>query len=123
MAGIRTRGRGELEADVLRILRDASGPIGASQVQDGFTENTPAYTTILTALDRLVDKGDVRRVEDSPRKVRFEATRSAVEDARDRMADALDAIEDRRAVLMAFTGALDDEDLEFLRSAVRKASS
>lgn len=119
MSGIRLRAPGELEAEVLRILRAAQGFVGAREVQDAFATSTPAYTTILTALDRLVEKGEVEREQLSPRRMRFRAARSAAEDASATMRGALDAIEDRRAALLKFAGDLDDDDLALLRSAIR----
>ena len=119
MSGVRLRAPGELEAEVLRILRASGGFVGAREVQDAFATSTPAYTTILTALDRLVEKGEVEREQLSPRKMRFRAARSAAEDASATMRGALDAIDDRRAALLKFAGDLDDDDLALLRSAIR----
>ena len=119
MSGVRLRAPGELEAEVLRILRASGGFVGAREVQDAFATSTPAYTTILTALDRLVEKGEVEREQLSPRKMRFRAARSAAEDASATMRGALDAIDDRRAALLKVAGDLDDDDLALLRSAIR----
>ncbi|WP_197510860.1 hypothetical protein [Tessaracoccus coleopterorum] len=41
MAGKRSREPGELEAQVLRILRGFDGPVGARAVQDLFDEPRP----------------------------------------------------------------------------------
>ena len=123
MSGTRTRAPGQLESEVLRILRAHSGSIGAREIQGEFLTNVPAYTTILTALDRLVEKGEVEREQLSPRKMRFRATRSAAEDASATMRGALDAIDDRRAALLKFTGDLDEDDLALLRSALRSRTS
>ncbi len=120
MSGIRTRGKGELEAGVLTILREHGEPIGAGEIQESFTGHVPAYTTILTALDRLVEKGEVVRHAPSPRKVRFMAARSAVEDATDTMLRALSQIDDRKAALLKFAGDLDEDDVEMLRAALTK---
>lgn len=119
MSGTRTRAPGELEAEVLRILRASANAIGARDVQSAFTANVPAYTTVLTALDRLVEKGEVEREVISPRKMRFRAARSAVEDATATMRGALDSIEDRGAALLKFAGDLDEEDLALLQSVIR----
>lgn len=118
MSGIRTRARGELESEVLRILRESEVPLSAKDLQDHFTGAVPAYTTLLTALDRLVVKGEVGRIADSPRKVRFSATRSAAENVSDSMIGALGRVEDRRAALLKFAGNLDDEDVLFLQQSL-----
>lgn len=120
MSGTRSRGRGELENEVLGILRERPTPVGAADIQEAFTEPTPAYTTILTALDRLIDKGEVIRHAESPRKVRFAARRSAAENASDSMHRALTSASDRRAALLQFAGDLDADDVEMLRSALAK---
>ncbi len=120
MSGTRSRARGELENEVLTILRGHSVPVGAADIQAAFTEPTPAYTTILTALDRLIDKGEVTRHAESPRKVRFAARLSAAENASDSMHRALEGTDDRRAALLQFAGDLDADDVEMLRSALAK---
>lgn len=119
MSGVRTRAPGELEAEVLRVLRASATSLGAREVQAAFVFSMPAHTTILTALDRLVDKGEVEREQLSPRKMRFRAVRSAVEDASATMRSALDAIEDRKAALLKFAGDLDEQDIALLQSALR----
>ncbi|MBM9504333.1 BlaI/MecI/CopY family transcriptional regulator [Actinacidiphila acididurans] len=55
----RRRGRGEPEGDVLAALRAAGGPVTAAVVQQSVTG--AAYTTVLTILTRLCDKGLVAR--------------------------------------------------------------
>lgn len=119
MSGIRTRARGELEGEVLRILRENESALGAKDIQDLFTGAVPAYTTLLTSLDRLVAKGDVERIAESPRKVRFFATRSEAENVSDSMIGALGRVEDRRAALLKFAGNLDDDDVLFLQEALK----
>lgn len=119
MSGIRTRAPGELEAEVLRILRASEEPLGARDIQAGFAASVPAHTTVLTALDRLVEKGEVVREQISARKMRFHASRSAAEDASATMIGALASIDDRQAALLKFAGDLDEQDLALLRSAVR----
>lgn len=118
MSGTHGRARGELENEVLTILRAHAEPVGAATIQEAFTEPTPAYTTILTALDRLIDKGEVTRHADSPRKVRFAARLSAAENASDSMHRALERTDDRRAALLRFAGDLDPDDVDMLRSAL-----
>lgn len=120
MSGTRSRGRGELEHEVLEILRRNAEPVGAADIQTAFTEPTPAYTTILTALDRLIEKGDVTRHAESPRKVRFAARLSAAENASAGMHRALGDTDDRSAALLQFAGDLDADDVAMLRAALAK---
>lgn len=120
MAGERTRERGELEAEVMRILWEASAPMSARDIQAVFTGHVPAYTTLMTALDRLQKKGDVVRLGDSPRKVRFRAARSGDEHVGRSMMTALDGAGDRQAALLQFAGNLAEEDLDMLRGAISR---
>lgn len=120
MSGKPVRGRGELEGEILAILRSRDMPMSAAEVRAGFSDATPAYTTVLTALDRLVRKGMVRREASSPRKLRFCAVTSAVDDVTERMLKALDRTDDRNAVLMRFAGNLEPDDLATLQSAITR---
>lgn len=116
------RAHGELEAQVMRVLWEQSEPIGAGQVQDQIPEPAPAYTTLLTVLDRLEKKGQVARFEESPRKVRFRAARSGDERASSAMVDALAVAQDRQAALLRFAGSLTDDDADVLRQAMARKS-
>lgn len=123
MAGERTRERGELEGTVMRILWEASEPLSARDIQAVFTGHVPAYTTLMTALERLQKKGDVVRSGDSPRKVRFRAARSGDEHVGRSMMTALDGGGDRQAALLQFAGNLAEEDLDLLRGAITGKTS
>ena len=121
MAGERTRERGELEGEVMRILWDAAEPMSAGDIQAVFTGRVPAYTTLMTALGRLEKKGEVIRTG-SPRKARFRASRSGEEHVGLTMMSALNAAGDRRAALLEFAGNLTAEDVELLREAIAGGS-
>lgn len=122
MASIRTRARGELESEVMRLLWEENQPVGAHDLQKKFADPQPAYTTLMTALSRLEKKGRVVRSGDSPRKVRFIPSRSDEEYASETMMTALGEAGDRRAALLAFAGNLNDEDLDLLRASFGPAS-
>ncbi|MGP3536007.1 BlaI/MecI/CopY family transcriptional regulator [Microbacterium sp. RD1] len=122
MAGERTRERGELEGQILRILRAAPEPLGARQIQEAFSDPVPAHTTLLTALDRLHKKGEVVRAGISPRKQSFRAAHSDDEHAGASMLAALDDAGDRRAALLRFAGNLEADDLALLRAAIDGSS-
>ena len=116
----RTRERGQLEAEVMRILWDHEGAIGARVIQEGFGDShVPAYTTLLTVLDRLQKKGEVVRIATSPRKVRFRPTRSDGERAGAAMLSALDGSGDREEALLRFADHLTARDVEMLQRALR----
>lgn len=122
MAGDRTRERGELEGEVMQILWSSEEPLGARDIQAQFTGHMPAYTTLMTALDRLEKKGQVTRQADSPRKVRFLPTRSEGEHVGHRMISTLNDTGDREAALLQFAGNLDAADIDLLRAAFDKAT-
>lgn len=115
-----TRERGALEAEVVQTLRRFDGAVGVREIQDQFSAPQPAYTTLLTVLDRLTAKGLVTREELSPRKVRFAATHTGEEHASSIMMSALSEADDKRAALLRFAGNLDDEDIAFLRDALTR---
>ena len=82
MAGERTRERGESSRAPDGHAHPRQVPseqLSARDIQAVFTGHVPAYTTLMTALERLQKKGDVVRSGDSPRKVRFRAARSGDE--------------------------------------------
>lgn len=112
-----TRERGELEREIMRFLREAEGPTSARELQELFTGQVPAYTTLMTVLTRLEKKGQVIRSGDSPRKVKFHPARTDEEHASETMLSALGEAGDRRAALLAFAGNLVEEDVALLSAA------
>lgn len=116
----RTRERGQLEAEVMRILWNHDDAVGARVIQEAFEDgHVPAYTTLLTVLDRLRKKGEVVRIATSPRKVRFRPTRSAGERAGAAMLSVLDGSSDRQEALARFADHLSAQDVELLEQALR----
>lgn len=118
MAGEMKRERGELENSILKALWSAEEPIGASEIQELIPEPTPAYTTVLTVLDRLVAKGLVSRSSESQRKVKFTATKSSEDIASATMLEALDEVLDRQEALLKFAGNLSQDDVDLLSKAL-----
>lgn len=118
MPGTRTRAWGELEARIQAILWDDGGALTAHEIRTRFDEPLPAYSTVLTTLDRMSRKGQLVREEESPRKVRFSAAESIDEHASATMADALDGAGDREAALLGFAGNLSAEDVTLLRRVI-----
>ncbi|SJM63621.1 Transcriptional regulator, MecI family [Gulosibacter sp. 10] len=116
---MRTRESGQLEAEILRILRTQEAPLSAREIRAAVVGRQPAYTTVMTALGRLEKKGEVVRAAESPRKVRFRAAHSGDEHASRTMLSALEESGDREAALLRFAGHLTDEDAELLREAIR----
>ncbi|MFD8199520.1 BlaI/MecI/CopY family transcriptional regulator [Streptomyces sp. NPDC003470] len=115
----RRRGQGELEALVLSVLRGAEGPATAGWVQERLGGDL-AYTTVVTILTRLLDKGAVSRERAGRSFVWTPAADQAGLAAR-RMRGVLDAESDRGAVLASFVTGLDPADERLLRDLLGDA--
>jgi predicted transcriptional regulator len=79
-----------------------------------------AYTTVMTALSRLHDKGAVSR-ERAGRAYAYTPVLDVAGMAAVRMRALLEAGEDREAVLAQFVGALSDEDEQLLADLLKQA--
>ncbi|WP_405621016.1 BlaI/MecI/CopY family transcriptional regulator [Streptomyces sp. NBC_01508] len=109
----RRRGQGELEAQVLAVLRQAPGPVNAGWVLDRLGGDL-AYTTVMTILTRLQAKRAVTR-ERVGRFFEWCATSDEAGLAALRMRRVLDAESDREAVLARFVTTLSPDDERLLR--------
>jgi predicted transcriptional regulator len=114
------RANGELEAAILRALWDAGRPLNAAEVRDrltsGTTQHPPlAYTTVVTTLTRLKEKGALRRERDG-RAYRYTPTADNAGLAARRMTALLDAANDRDTVLVRFVTELSSHDEELVRA-------
>jgi predicted transcriptional regulator len=108
------RSRGSLERDIRDILGARGEAMTPAQVR-GALGGELAYTTVMTVLGRLHDKGEVTR-ERVGRGYAYTAIQDSVELAARRMRRLLDAEgADRPAVLMRFVGALAPDDENLLR--------
>lgn len=114
----RTRQRGELEAELLQVLWKAPAPMSVKAIQQLIEPPVPAYTTIITVLDRLTKKGSVTRIGDKPRGVRFAATNTETEHASEAMIRALAESRDMPGTLLKFAGDLQETQIEILRTAL-----
>lgn len=112
-----TRGRGELEREVLACVAAAHHPVTASDVRADLGPGL-AYTTVMTTLSRLAGKGVLRRELDG------RAYRYAVAGQPDqvpaamtahRMRKLLEGRSDRAGILTRFVEDLTAEDAEVLR--------
>ncbi|MEU1594600.1 BlaI/MecI/CopY family transcriptional regulator [Streptomyces sp. NPDC005708] len=107
----RRRARGELEAEVLAALWSVGGPVPAAVVQ----EQVPgaAYTTVLTILTRLCDKGMATRQREGRSHV-YAPVDDQAGHAAAGMHSLLDEGGDRAAVLARFVSDLSSEDEQLL---------
>ena len=104
---------GELEAAVLAALWVQQEPMTPSEVRDEIDESL-AYTTVLTTLVRLHDKGRVLR-ERRGRAYAYSPADDVTEEAARQMRVLMERSGDREAVLANFVGGLDETDGALLR--------
>ncbi|CAL9666419.1 BlaI/MecI/CopY family transcriptional regulator [Streptomyces sp. enrichment culture] len=115
----RRRGQGELEALVLSALSEADGPVTAGWVQENLGGDL-AYTTVITILTRLLEKGAVSR-ERAGRSFAWTPASDHAGLAARKMRKVLDAESDREAVLASFVTGLDPDDERLLRALLGHA--
>jgi predicted transcriptional regulator len=89
---------GDLEAEVLQRLWALSAPATGKELLARFDDRTIAYTTLMTVLGRLVEKGLAQRVPEG-RVIRFRAAGDADQLTAQAMAQLLASARDPRAVL------------------------
>lgn len=117
----RRRGQGELEAQVLSALREAEGPATAGWVQERLGGDL-AYTTVVTILSRLLEKGAVTR-ERAGRSFAWTPSADEAGLAARKMRKVLDGESDREAVLASFLTELPPGDEQLLRELLRQAEA
>ncbi|MCF3965202.1 BlaI/MecI/CopY family transcriptional regulator [Streptomyces fuscigenes] len=108
------RARGEREAEILDVLLAGREPMTPWDVT-GRLSGGPAYTTVVTVLSRMVDKGLLTR-EKQGRAFAYAPVADLHGLTARRMRKALDADTDRQAVLAHFVSELSDEDEQLLRN-------
>ncbi|MGW2571466.1 BlaI/MecI/CopY family transcriptional regulator [Streptomyces sp. NPDC001537] len=106
------RARGELESGVLATLWGAEEPLTARQVRDRLPGEL-AYTTVLTILSRLYDKGMLVRHREG-RGYAYAPVRDEASHTADQMHALLEHGSDREAVLSRFVSELSQEDEQLL---------
>jgi predicted transcriptional regulator len=113
------RPRGTLEQEVVAALAAADEPMTPAQVRDHLGVDL-AYTTVMTVLARLSEKGLVTR-ERIGRAYAYSAVRDEAEVTARQMQRLLDTRDDRAAVLSRFVGVLSDDDERLLIDLLRRA--
>jgi predicted transcriptional regulator len=114
----RRRARGSLEQEVVAVLGAASGPMTPARVRDALGDDL-AYTTVMTVLARLHDKGVVTRSRFG-RAYAYQLAGDDAEVTARRMRRLLDAGEDRARVLSRFVQALSPDDEAVLAELVHR---
>jgi predicted transcriptional regulator len=111
------RAPGALEAEVLAVLWAADEPLSPTEVQTRLEEDL-AYTTVLTILTRLYDKGVATR-EKHGRSFHYDAVDDEAGLAARKMTKVLDSEPDRGSVLARFVTQLSESDEATLRALLR----
>ncbi|MER6959246.1 BlaI/MecI/CopY family transcriptional regulator [Streptomyces sp. NPDC000618] len=110
---------GELEDSVMTRVWKWNRPVTVREVlEDLQQERSIAYTTVMTVLDNLHQKGWVRR-EAEGRAYRYEAVSTRAAYAAALMNDAWAQSDNPAAALVAFFGMMSEEQRLALRDAVR----
>ena len=112
------RERGALGTSVMNALWDSPDGATGNEIRDAIAEPRPALTTVLTVLDRLRDKGLVRRDKNDGRGYRYFATTPRDKTIVESMVRSLTESTDRSLTLLNFAGNLTDADREILRRAL-----
>lgn len=110
---------GELEAMVMDVLWDRRGWLTPGEVHTVLAEErSMAYTTVMTILVRLWNKGRLERQRDG-RAFAYCATQTREEYAAVRMQDLLTRVGDRPTALAHFVESLPPGDRDQLRRVLR----
>ncbi|WP_078576469.1 BlaI/MecI/CopY family transcriptional regulator [Streptomyces sp. AA0539] len=110
---------GELEDAVMTRVWEWNRPVTVREVlEDLRQDRSIAYTTVMTVLDNLHQKGWVRR-EQEGRAYRYEAVSTRAAYSAALMNDAWSESDNPAAALVAFFGMMSAEQTEALRDALR----
>lgn len=110
---------GDLERAVMDALWARASPVSVRAIHEDLADRGLAYTTVMTVLTRLADKGFVTRERDG-RAWLYAAAAGREEYVAELMLDALGETGDRAAALTRFARAVTSEDVELLRKALPK---
>jgi predicted transcriptional regulator len=120
---VKRLGSGELESQVLDVVWGTPGPVTPRQVHDALsTSRKLAYTTVMTILVRLCEKGLLER-EPAGRAFAYRPRVSREQRAAARMNDALTSAGDPSLALTHFVDSLSPDQVDELRKVVRRARS
>ncbi|MEU6079928.1 BlaI/MecI/CopY family transcriptional regulator [Streptomyces sp. NPDC047108] len=112
---------GDLEDAVMTRVWEWNRPVTVREVlEDLQQERSIAYTTVMTVMDNLHQKGWVRR-EAEGRAYRYEAVSTRAAYSAALMHEAWHTSDNAAAALVAFFGMMSQEQREALRDAMRVA--
>lgn len=117
------RSLGSLEAAIMDVLWSSPVPVTVAEVVNGLAASHPvAYTTAMTVLERLREKGRVERSKVG-RSFRYFPGVTAEDYVSGLLAKALDEASDRLAVLVRFAGTLTKSEADALQRALAETSN
>lgn len=120
---MRRLARGELESQVLGVLWAADAACTPRDVHSALSADRDlAYTTVMTILVRLWQKGLVSR-EPSGRSFAYRPVESRDERVASRMRQLLESAGDRSAALAGLVETLTDDELDALRRLVGRPAT
>jgi predicted transcriptional regulator len=108
---------GDLERAVMDVVWDRAEAVTCRQVTEALAGRAPAYTTVMTVLDRLARKRFLER-EQVGRAWHYWAAASRDSYVAGLMFDALDEAGDREAALVRFGRAMSEAEAATLRRAL-----
>lgn len=114
------RPMGALEEEVMTYLWSTDASVTPAEVHQAVAPEL-AYTTVMTILSRLYDKGRLSRGQRG-RAYTYEPIRSEAEHRAEAMQSTLGDAGDRAAVLSQFVESLDAQDAKVLRKLLRRGS-
>jgi predicted transcriptional regulator len=115
---VHVRGLRELETAVMEQVWAHDRPVTAREVADALARQRPlAYTTVLTVMNRLVNKGMLAKQRPG-RAATFQAVRSREAYTAALMAAVLGTASDPPAVLLRFADELPADQADALRRAL-----
>jgi predicted transcriptional regulator len=113
-AEVRHFALGSLEAKIMRVMWDRAGEYLLVRDVLGLLPDRLAYTSVMTVMNRLCEKGLLRRRRRGRAwSYRYAVSREAFAAAT--MAEALDVADDRRGALLHFVADLKAGEAETLR--------
>jgi predicted transcriptional regulator len=111
---------GDLEAVIMDRLWDWGTTATVRDVVDDLQQHRKiAYTTVMTVMDNLHNKGWLARERDG-KAWRYEPTATRAEFSARLMREALDSDQDQAAVFTHFLAQMSDEESQTLRTALRR---
>jgi predicted transcriptional regulator len=115
------RRTGALEGELMAYLWATNGPATPAEVHQAVAPDL-AYTTVMTVLTRLWEKGLLSR-ETAGRAYAYEPVRTEAEHRADQMQTALESSPRRDEVLSSFVASLGADDAEVLRQLLIQEDS